>query len=197
MYKKIILLSLLFVFFSASVLSQTTETKTLNKLKSNSDKLVAPKPAKPILNAALKEAKSSGKTVFLIFHATWCSWCHRLDKVMESPELKILFSNNFVVTHLDVLEQKEKIKTFENAGGKEMMEKFGGAQSGLPFYVFLDSKGNKIADSNVMPKNGNIGYPGSGDEIAAFAGLLKKSSKKITDEQIKTITEYLTKNAPK
>ncbi len=132
-----------------------------------------PQQADTILNAAYKESKSSDKKVFLIFHASWCNWCKRLDKAMQSEELKKIFEDNFVITHLDVLEVGEKIAALENPGGKEIMAKLGGEKSGLPFYAFLDATGKKLGDSNVMLKNMNIDYPGSAEEIEVFGKILK------------------------
>ena len=79
---------------------------------------------------------------------------------------------------------------------KAILANFGGTQSGLPFIVFLNKKGKMIANSNVMPENQNIGYPGSKEEIAAFIKLLKLSAPHMTDEQRTVISEYLEKNAP-
>jgi len=157
-----------------------------------------PQLADNILKAAYKEAKASDKNVFLIFHASWCSWCKRLDKAMQSDELKKIFEDNYVITHVDVLEAKDKIETLENPGGREIMAKLGGEKSGLPFYAFLDEEGNKIADSNVMPtKNPNIGYPGSAEEIEAFGKILKISAPKMSKDNFNTIISYLKTNAPK
>jgi thioredoxin-related protein len=155
-----------------------------------------PLAADGIMKASYAKAGETNKNVFLIFHASWCSWCKRLDKAMNSDELKKLFEDNFIVTHLDVLERNEKIELLENPGGKEIMAKLGGEKSGLPFYAFLDSKGKMIANSNVMDKESNIGYPGSEEEIAAFVKLLKLSSE-LNDEQLSKISEYLKANAPK
>ena len=77
------------------------------------------------------------------------------------------------------------------------MAKLGGEKSGLPFYVWLNAKGKKLANSNVMSENSNIGYPGSAEEIEAFGKLLKSSAKNMNDKQLETILDYLKKNAPK
>ena len=155
-----------------------------------------PKQAEQILKSALSEAKASNKNVFLIFHATWCPWCKRLDKVLETPEVKKIMDANYVITHLDVLERKEKIAEFENPGGKEIMKKLGGENSGLPFYAFLNEKGDKIANSNVMPQDSNLGFPGSDEELEAFKSLLKKTSKNISDADYSIIVETIKKNLP-
>ena len=155
-----------------------------------------PQPAQEVLKAAVKQAESSDKTVFLIFHASWCGWCKRRDAGLEDPGVKPLIEANYAVTHLVVMESKEK-KELENPGGAEIMKELGGEKSGLPFYAFIDSKGKMIANSNAMPKDQNIGYPAEKEEIAAFELLLKKSAKHLTDEQRSQVMGYFVKNAPK
>ena len=156
-----------------------------------------PAPAKDVLAAAVGTAASSDRTVMLIFHASWCGWCHKLDTTMADAAFAKVIGDNYVVTHLDVMEAKNKIDSLENPGGNEMMKTLGGEGSGIPFMVFFDAKGKKIADSNVMPKNQNVGYPGSADEIVAFEKLLRKTSKHITDEQIAVVDKVLKARAPK
>lgn len=153
--------------------------------------------ANDVLQTAFNEAKSSDKNIFLIFHASWCGWCKRLEKAIQSPELKKIFEDNFVITRLDVLERNEKVGELENPGGREIMAKYGGEKSGLPFFVFVDSTGKKLADSNVMPKNQNIGYPGVPEEIEAFAKIVKISAKNMSGEQLAAIINYFRTNAPK
>lgn len=155
-----------------------------------------PELADRILKAAIQKAESSNKTVFLIFHASWCGWCKRLDAALEDPTLKELMEENYVIARLDVLEKGDNIQTLENPGGKKIMTDLGGEKSGLPFYAFIDAKGKKIADSNVLPKDQNIGYPASHEEIVAFEKLLKKTAPRMTDDQRATIVAFLQKKAP-
>ena len=156
-----------------------------------------PLHADKILEAASIDAKTSDKNIFLIFRASWCGWCKRLDKAMQSEELKKIFEDNFVIVHLDVLEHGDKVAALENSGAKGYMDKFGGEKSGLPFYVFLNSKKEILSNSNVMEGNSNIGYPGAIEEIVAFGKLVKSSAKNMNEKQLQIITEYLKKNAPK
>jgi len=155
-----------------------------------------PLPAQEVLKTAVIQAQTSDKTVFLIFHASWCGWCKKLEAGLEDSGVKPLIEANYVVTHLVVMESKEK-KELENPGGAEIMKELGGENSGLPFYAFIDGKGKMILNSNAMPKDQNIGYPAEKEEIAAFEGLLKKSAKHLSDEQRSQVMSYFVKNAPK
>jgi len=180
MRKTILFLPVLSFLVSFSVLGQTGK----------------PDSAQNILKTAVGEAWSSKKNVFLIFHATWCGWCKRLETALENPEIKPILDKNYIIARLDVKERGEKIQTHECPGGNELLTKFGGSKSGLPFIVFLNKKGKMIANSNVMPKNQNIGYPGSKEEIAAFMKLLHQTAPRITDKEHNRISKYLEKNAP-
>ncbi len=156
-----------------------------------------PGPAQDILNASLKESTASHRPVFLIFHASWCSWCHRLENAMESPELRAIFKDHFVVTRLDVMESdKGKIDSLENPGGRDIMARLGGEKAGLPFYAFLDSTGTMLCNSIAMPGDNNIGYPATTEEIATFGKLLERSAPAMSGNDRETILAYLTAHAP-
>ena len=158
-----------------------------------------PLPAAQLMASAQAQAGKEHKNILVMFHASWCGWCKKLEGVMDKPEYKKLFADNYVIVPLDVSENGPK-KALENPGADKVMADLSGAKSGLPFYAFLDAKGKKLADSNVMPgKNGtmdNIGYPGSGAEIAAFDDLLKKTAPKMKTDARKSLIAYLTQNSP-
>lgn len=156
-----------------------------------------PPAAKTIVADAQQKAKKQRKPVFVMFHASWCGWCKRLEAVMDRPEFKKMFEANYQIVTLDVMEGDDKKVKLENPGGIDFMKEWGGEKSGLPFYVFLDDKGKKLADSNVMPKGQNIGYPGAPEEIEAFIELLKKTSSRWKTADLTKLKTYLVENAPK
>jgi len=158
---------------------------------------VKPDSAQTILKAAVIKAQSSKLNVLLIFHATWCGWCKRLERAINDTAVKPLIDENYIVTMLDVKERGDKIQIYENPGGQNIMSEFGGNNAGLPFIVFLNGKGTMIANSNVMPKNQNIGYPGSKEEISAFVKLLQKTAPHMTSKECEVIQNYFELHAPK
>jgi thiol-disulfide isomerase/thioredoxin len=129
-----------------------------------------------LLQSASKEAKKDNKQVMVIFHASWCGWCKRLDAFMSRPDIKPIFDKYVVVTHLDVLENGPQ-KSLENAGGEELLNKAGAQQAGIPFTLMFDADGHQLADSfySDKGKKANIGYPAEPQEIAAFMSMLRKS----------------------
>src|SRR5512143_3144607 len=95
----------------------------------------SPEKARSIVDRALSEAGSADKSVMVIFHASWCSWCKRLESVLDRPDVSALMNKQYVIVRLDVLERGEK-KALENPGGEEFLKELGGEKSGLPFYAF-------------------------------------------------------------
>ncbi|HQV55912.1 MAG TPA: thioredoxin family protein, partial [Chitinophagaceae bacterium] len=63
---------------------------------------------KQILNEAYALAAKENKKVFIMFHASWCGWCHKMDKSMNDESCKKYFDDNFVIRHLVVNESPDK-----------------------------------------------------------------------------------------
>src|ERR1700730_10298358 len=73
----------------------------------------APPSADNILKEAYQQAAKENKNVFIIFHASWCGWCHKMDSSMNDEKLKPFFDKNYIVVHLTVDESRDK-KELEN-----------------------------------------------------------------------------------
>jgi thiol-disulfide isomerase/thioredoxin len=149
-----------------------------------------PVPATAVVSAALKTATADRKVVLIEFGASWCTWCRQFEAFVRAPEVSSIVAANYVVVNLVVQEREDK-KALENPGGQDVMEKWGGAKSGLPFYVFLDAAGRKIADSNAMPDGGNVGFPGTAKEVEIFLGLLDKTAPRLGTRDRTKIASYL------
>jgi thioredoxin-related protein len=150
-----------------------------------------PPSASDVLASALKTAKAEQKNVLIHFGASWCTWCKRLDAMLDSKQVGKLFHDNFVITHLTIQERNEKVG-LENPGAQAMVDEAGGKGSGVPVYIFFDGTGKRLATSMAMPDGGNIGHPATPEEIQVFAGLLEKTAPRMTAAQRKQISDYLT-----
>lgn len=148
--------------------------------------IVNAQTATEILTKAQNQAKVENKNVFLIFHASWCGWCKKMEKNMDDPLVKSYFDANYVKTFITVQERAEK-KNLETPGGDAVNEKLGGKDQGLPFWVILDSEGKVLEDSRVNDEN--IGGPASEDEVNNLIAKLETTSKneKVNPEKIKEV----------
>lgn len=148
--------------------------------------------AEAVVAESVKAAQAQNKTVLVHFGASWCSWCKRLDAAIQSTELNKIFSDHYVVSHLTIQESDDK-KALENPGAQEMVDAAGGGKAGVPVYLFIDAKGERIASSLAMPDGGNIGYPATPEEIRAFDDLLVRTAPRITPGERAQVVDYLSK----
>lgn len=148
--------------------------------------LVNAQSATEIMNKAYNEAKVENKNVFLIFHASWCGWCKKMEKNMEDPLVKEYFDKNYVKAFITVEERGEKA-SLNTPGGIELVDQLGGKNQGLPFWVILDEKGNVLKDSKINGEN--VGGPASEKEVEYLISILESTSKnqKVDVEKIKEV----------
>jgi thiol-disulfide isomerase/thioredoxin len=136
--------------------------------------------ADDVLRRALTRAASEDKRVFLHFGAPWCGWCHRLEDWLARPEIAAIVGKEFVDC---------KIDTERMIGGADSLKIYAGEKTGIPWFVMLDKSAERLADSN--GPGGNIGFPSKDDEIAHFAGMLRKACAKLSPDDIKTLQRSL------
>lgn len=149
----------------------------------------AQEQASVVVDKAIAQAKKENKKVFVMFHASWCGWCKKMDKAMENPACKDLFNTNYVIAHLTVKESP-KNSSLENPGGEVILNKYKGEQAGLPFWVILDANGELLTDS-FDAKGENLGCPSTAKEVADFTAKLKRTSK-LNDRQLAVIANTFT-----
>ncbi|MFC2132509.1 thioredoxin family protein [Bacteroidota bacterium] len=136
--------------------------------------------AETILKKAYLQAENEDKNVFIIFHASWCGWCHRMDTLMNREACKNLFEKDYVITHLVVQERGDK-EHLNNPGATEMFKKHHGR--GIPLWLIFDKNGKFLADSNMRPEGvaldqpgTNTGSPATKEEVDHFIKVLKETS---------------------
>jgi thioredoxin-related protein len=149
--------------------------------------------ADAILAKAYSQAAATDRLVWVIFHASWCGWCKKLDGFIESAEAKPILEKYFVVARVDVQERQEK-QNLNTPGGDELFQRLGG-EGGLPFFAFLDAHGGTVVTSVPPGKDGkpgeNIGYPGEPQEVDWFVVMLHKALPQMTAGESATLEHWL------
>lgn len=151
-----------------------------------STSIIAQEQADVVIKEALATAVKQDKKVLVMFHASWCGWCKKMDANMNNELVKEFFDDAFVTTHLTV-QETPKNKKFENPGGKALMDSYGGASAGLPFWAILDANGSLLTNAN-DEHGDNLGCPNTTAEVAAFITKLKEH----TNIDAKTIQDVVT-----
>lgn len=149
-------------------------------------------PANVVLKEALATAAKDNKKVMVIFHASWCGWCRKMDASLNDPLVKAYFEKNYVITHLTIMESKDK-KNLENPGALELKKKWGGGDiESIPYWVILDQEGNLLADSQIAPGK-NVGCPATVEEVEHLIAALKSTSS-ISNDQIEAVRNRFRRN---
>ena len=141
-----------------------------------------PPTTEQIMKEALDQASREKKNVLIIFHASWCGWCHKMDSSINDKCCRKYFDDNYVIRHLVVDESKDK-KNLENPGADDLRSKYNGDNQGIPFWLIFDKDGKLLADSQIRPvgaalesKGENVGCPAAEKEVAHFINVLEKTS---------------------
>jgi len=82
-----------------------------------------------------------------------------------------------------------KLDVDRTIGGKDVLASYGGGDSGIPWFVFLDAEGKALADSGKGDQN--IGCPFTKEEVARFGAVLNKVAQ-VMDEDWAALEKSLT-----
>jgi thiol-disulfide isomerase/thioredoxin len=158
-----------------------------------------PETSGKIMDDAFKTAAKEKKNVMIIFHASWCGWCKKLEASITDPSCREFFDKHFVIRYLDILEKPDK-KNLENPDATEVYNKFGGKDQGVPYFLIFDKNRKLLADSKIKAAGDgpdkpmqNIGCPASEEEVVSFIKILEKATK-ISNIEKAAITERFKKN---
>lgn len=135
---------------SASVFSQDLSKFNLYHPNDN---------AKEEIAKSVKQAKASGKHVFIQIGGNWCIWCARFnDFVTKDASIDSLIKANYVVYHLNYSKENKNEK---------LLEKYSFPQRfGFPVFLILDGDGKLLHTQNSGYLEQEKGY--GKDKVVGF-----------------------------
>lgn len=146
-----------------------------------------PSSTEEVLATAAKAARAGKRNILVLFHASWCRWCRKLEAILAAPGVAEIVAKHYERAELTVYERGEK-QAAENEGAEQLLEALAGENAGLPFAAVLDRKSRKpIATSNASGPGTNVGFPSKADEIDHFVGMLRKGAPRMTEAEAETI----------
>jgi thioredoxin-related protein len=155
--------------------------------------------ADTLLKRAYQAAVDENKNIMVVFRASWCGWCRKMDTSLTDKVCKQFFDDNYIILHLTVHESRTK-NNLENKGAAELMAKYNGYDSGIPFWLIFDKTGKLLADSQIrkegegLDKKGqNSGCPATADEVRYFISVLKNTSH-LTGPELQVIEKRFRQN---
>ena len=160
----------------------------------------APPSADKVLQEALQIAAAENKNVMIMFTASWCIWCKKMDASMTDSTTREYFNSSFVTRHL-VVDESAPYKHLENPGATAFRTKYFGEGHGIPFWLIFDKEGKLLADSKMrekgegIEKGVNAGCPATEKEVDYFISVLEKTSS-ISKEQTENVRKRFRRNDP-
>ncbi|UCD51982.1 MAG: thioredoxin family protein [Phycisphaerales bacterium] len=149
-----------------------------------------PLEASEVFAAALKQARTQEKNIFIRIGAPWCGWCRRMDKFLAQPPIAKIVEKDYVVVKID----QQRMTNAKAVIDKIRKPSEGG---GIPWFAFLDAKGNILVTST-RPDGRNVGFPVDRQtEIPHFVNMLKQTRSKITDADIELLVKALVAADPR
>ena len=121
--------------------------------------------AETLIKDATVQAARENKRVLLLFGANWCPWCRRLHQALSSdPRVSERLRQHFILVYLDANTRNDRKR---NAA---VIERYGNPlQYGLPVFVVLDAKGERLATQETASLSDPTGK-GTVEKILAFLG---------------------------
>ena len=109
------------------------------------------------LDAALAEAKKSGKYVYACFSGSdWCGWCMKLEReVLSKQEFINGVKKDFVLVFIDSPNDKSLLSEHAKAANEGLVTKY--RVDGFPTALILDGDGKKIGETGYR-KGGAANY---------------------------------------
>src|SRR5437899_2675086 len=119
---------------------------------------------------AFRRAKELDRPILLDIGATWCHWCHVIDRESyEDPELAATINDNFVAIKVDRDERPDIDARYQQAVGAIA------GQGGWPLTAFLTPDGKVFYGGTYFPPKDSYGRPSFRRVLLAMADAYRRN----------------------
>ena len=119
---------------------------------------------------AFRRAKELDRPILLDIGATWCHWCHVIDRESyEDPELASVINENFVAIKVDRDERPDIDARYQQAVGAIA------GQGGWPLTAFLTPDGKVFYGGTYFPPKDSHGRPSFRRVLLAMADAYRSN----------------------
>jgi RNA polymerase sigma factor (sigma-70 family) len=149
---------------------------------------LAARDAETMLADALVKAKAEGKSVFLIFSASWCGPCRRLARFLDSQMAEL--ERHYVFVRPDISRDEH---------AESLRERYPESQGGgIPWYAILDASGKpRITSNTAKPTrqtgSTNVAFPGTRRGVEHFLKMLKETAPHLSVDKLAELGKALAK----
>ena len=118
-------------------------------------------------------AAAEDRRLLVMFFASWCPWCRRLNATFTDPAVAPLLDAHVRILHLRVEERAPAMAALGLSEADALYRGWaGGDPPGLPFLAALDGAAEVVTTSIQPAAGGNFGFPVSDGELAGFDAML-------------------------
>jgi hypothetical protein len=140
----------------------------------------------------LREARAAaddGKRLMLVFHASWCVWCGRMDAMLTDPDAASRLAPHFRILHLRAQERADVERAKQLDGADEVYLRYARPGAGLPFVAILDTAAEPVATSFLGGDGDNFGFPVKDFELDGFDAMLATAAPAMSGEDRAALRE--------
>ncbi|AWR93521.1 thioredoxin domain-containing protein [Acidianus brierleyi] len=133
---------------------------------------------------AFEIAKNENKPIIVDVGASWCHWCHVMDKSYEDPDVVKIINENFIAIKVDRDEKPDLDKSLQNAVFAISGE------SGWPLTVFMTPDKKVFYGGTYFPPDDFYGRIGFKKLLREILNIWKNERDKINSSSISIIRHF-------
>ena len=136
--------------------------------------------AKPDAQATIAEACAlagqEGKSVLVVFFASWCAPCHLLEQVLDEPQAASVLNQYFRIVRMRVDERDMSHRSQQLRGAEQAFLRYAPRNRALPFFVALDANARLVTSSICPTTHESALFPTDATDLDCLDGIFVQAA---------------------